>query len=106
MGTARTTASHCATSASGKNFLPSGSKRDEDIFMRTSGKKRRANTSTKAPKLPYPTIPTERGIYFFFWRRSQATSKGDARKIDEYVPIIIPTASVSAKVCVVAGPRK
>ena len=34
------------------------------------------------------------------------TSNGVARNIDEYVPAIIPTRSVSAKSRVEAGPRK
>ena len=37
---------------------------------------------------------------------SIVTSNGVAKKIDEYVPAIIPTRSVSAKSRVEAGPRK
>jgi len=47
------------------------------------------------------------GVTYFRFanRRSTATSKGVAKKIDEYVPTIIPIRSVSAKWLVEVGPK-
>src|SRR3989344_3343483 len=69
MGTARITASHCAVSASEKNFVLSGFCSCEKIRTITLGTKRSKSVHASAPNEPYPMIPTVlssmRGLYYF-----------------------------------------